>query len=367
MQRRAVVTHLLQRFPVSSERRACRLVRLSRSRWQSRMRRSRHDELRARLKELALLRPRWGYQRLHVLMRREGYRVNHKLVLRLYREEGLAVRRRSRKRVAVPRVPLPAPTAANARWSMDFVSDALADGRAFRCLTIVDDCTRECPAIEAAHSLPALRVIQVLDRLAATRGLPGSIVCDNGPEFAGKALDLWAHRRDVALQFITPGKPVENAYIESFNGRFRDECLNSEWFTSLTDAQRVIERWRRDYNEARPHSGLAGRTPEAFARELQQHQQLTPSPQRLTAWLAPLWGGRHCPFHSHSLTRSAPNSARRLSRSSCLRRSVAGRGLVPAWTIANWISPLSHLPHKRPFEPMKHSFQASCRSAPCGV
>ena len=282
-QRRAVVTHLLGQFPASSARRACRLVRLSRSRWQHRPRRSQHEPLRARLRELALLRPRWGYQRLHVLLRREGYRVNHKLVLRLYREEGLAVRRRARKHVAVPRVPRPAPTGANARWSMDFVSDALADGRPFRCLTIVDDFTRECPAIEVAQSLPALQVIQVLERLAATRGLPGSIVCDNGPEFAGRALDLWAHRRGVALEFIRPGKPVENAYIESFNGRFRDECLNVEWFTSLADAQRVIECWRRDYNEARPHGGLAGRTPEQFAKELQQHQPINPSPQRLTA------------------------------------------------------------------------------------
>jgi len=144
---------------------------------------------------------------------------------------------------------------------MDFITDALSDGRAFRCFTIIDNLTRECPAIEVAHSLPALRVIQALDRLAVTRGLPQSIVCDNGPEFAGRALDLWAHHHRVSLQFIRPGKPVENAFIESFNGRFREECLSTEWFTSLTDAQRAIEIWRNDYNHVRPHSSLDGRNP----------------------------------------------------------------------------------------------------------
>lgn len=279
-QRRDVVTHLLAGFPTSA-RRACELLDLSRSRWHYQRRRPNHDDLRERLRELAGMRPRWGYQRLHILLKREGRLVNHKLVLRLYREEGLAVsRRRRQKRVSVPRVPLPAPRLPNERWSMDFVSDALADGRQFRCFTLVDDLTRECPAIEVSASLPALRVIQVLDRLAVIRGLPRSIVCDNGPEFAGRALDLWAHHHGVALQFIRPGKPVENAFIESFNGRFREECLSTEWFTSLTHAQQVIESWRRDYNEARPHSGLAGRTPTEFARELERNHN---SPQRLTA------------------------------------------------------------------------------------
>ena len=156
---------------------------------------------------------------------------------------------------------------------MDFVTDARADGRAVRCFTLVDDFTRESLAIEVNHSLPALRVLQVLDRLARTRGLPRSIVCDNGPEFAGRAMDLWAHRAGVVLDFIAPGKPVENAYIESFNGRFRDECLNGAWFLDLTDAQRQIEAWRQDYNLARPHRGLAGRTPAEFARALQEQRQ----------------------------------------------------------------------------------------------
>ena len=178
------------------------------------------------------------------------------------------------------RVPLPTPTEPNERWSMDFVTDALADGRQFRCFNIVDDMTRECPAIEVAHSLPALRIIQVLDRLARTRGLPKSIVCDNGPEFAGHALDVWAHDRGVSLQFIRPGKPVENAFIESFNGKFRNECLDVNWFTSITDAQQEVERWRVEYNEVRPHSSLGRRTPAEFAMDLKRNNN---SPQRLTA------------------------------------------------------------------------------------
>ena len=204
---------------------------------------------------------------------------NRKLTQRVYREEGLHVRRRKRKRVAVVRTPLPAPTRPNTRWSMDFVSDALGDGRKFRSLTLVDDYTRESPAIEVDFSLPGERVTRVLDRVAAERGYPNVIVCDNGPEFRGEALDQWAHRHGVQLAFIEPGKPVQNAYIESFNGKFRDECLNENWFVSLADAQQTIEAWRIDYETARPHSGLAGRTPAEFARELLlTTPSFTPSP-----------------------------------------------------------------------------------------
>jgi len=270
-QRRQVVTHLLAAFSRSSARRACQLVRLSRSRWQYRSVRGDDAALRARLRELAAKKPRWGYQQLHILLRREGRLVNHKKVLRLYREEGLAVsRRRRKKHVAIARVPLPKPSARTERWSMDFVSDAL-----------VDDFTRECPALEVAHSLPAWRVIHALERVAAERGLPKSIVCDNGSEFTSKAMDRWAYERGVTLQFIRPGKPIENAYCESFNGKLRDECLNANWFASLADAQRAIEQWRQEYNEERPHKNLGRRTPVEFARSLQDK---TPStPQRLTA------------------------------------------------------------------------------------
>jgi putative transposase len=279
-QRRQVVTHLLAAYPVSA-RRACRLVGLARSRWQYCSRRPPRTELRERLQTLAAERPRWGYKRLHVLLRREGYRVNHKLVYRLYREEGLLVRRRRRKRVAGPRVPLPTPTEPNARWGMDFIMDSFVEGRRFRCLTMVDEYTRECPVIEVDTSLPAARVLQVLDRLATTRGLPRSLVVDHGPEFISKALDAWAYRHGVRLEFIRPGKPVDNAYIESFHGRFRDECLNQAWFWDLPDARRQIETWRRDYNEVRPHESLRYRTPKEFAEAL-THQGVT-SATRLSA------------------------------------------------------------------------------------
>ena len=251
-----------------SERRACRLTGVGRSSCRYRSVRPQQSELRERLRSLAHQRPRWDYKRLHVLLLREGVQVNHKRVYRLYREEGLAMRRRKRKRVAVPRQVRERPVQPNERWSMDFISDALAQGRRFRCLTLVDDFTRECPLIKVDTSLPALRVIRELDHLALTRGLPRQIVVDNGPEFAGKLLDAWAHERGIQLLFIRPGKPIENAYIESCNGRFRDECLNEHWFTSLADARRVIEGWRQDYNQVRPHSALGNRTPSAFAQEI---------------------------------------------------------------------------------------------------
>jgi putative transposase len=266
--RRTAVTHAMMTAGIS-ERRACRFTGFARSSQRYRTRRPPRHELRERLHTLAVLRPRWGYRRLHRLLRREGWTVNRKLTQRVYREEGLHVRRRRRKRVAVPRTPLATPTNPNERWSMDFVSDALGDGRKFRSLTLVDDCTRECPAIEVDTSLPGERVVRVLDRVAVMRGYPKAIVCDNGPEFRGEALDQWAHRHRVQLDFIDPGKPVQNAYVESFNGKFRDECLNENWFVSLADAQQTIEAWRIDYETARPHSSLDDRTPAEFARALQ--------------------------------------------------------------------------------------------------
>ena len=266
-QRRAPVTEAMTTAGVS-ERQACRYTGFARSSQRYRARRPLRTELRARLTTLAVLRPRWGYRRLYRLLRREGLVVNRKLVQRVYREEGLHVRRRRRKRVAIPRTPMPIPTEANERWSMDFISDAIADGRRFRALTIVDDVTRESPAIEVDTSLPGERVVRVLESVGKTRGFPKAIVCDNGPEFRSEALDQWADRRGVALLFIQPGKPIQNAFAESFNGRLRDECLNESWFVSLRDARETIEAWRVDYNVARPHSGLAGRTPEEFAKEL---------------------------------------------------------------------------------------------------
>jgi putative transposase len=275
-QRRQVVTHLRAAFDVSA-RRACRVIRLSRSRWHYQPQRPLRDApVRARLRELAAARPRFGYVRLGLLLRREGLVVNLKRVYRLYREERLLVRpHRGRKHAAVPRVPLAAPTGPQQRWGMDFIHDACTDGRRFRCLTMVDEYTRECPVIVADTSLPSARVIAVLEQLAAQRGLPQSLVVDHGPEFISRALDLWAYRRGIELVFIRPGKPVENAYVESFHSRFRDECLSAHWFDTLTDARFQIERWRQDYNEVRPHTSLAGRTPAEFAKTLKETGPIT--------------------------------------------------------------------------------------------
>lgn len=245
---------------------ACGLVQLSRSLYRYRSRRPDCAVLRERLMAIAAEKRRYGYRRVYLRLRREGWAVNRKRVYRLYREAGLAVRRRKRKRIGpFERKPLPKPLAANLSWSMDFVSDGLADGRRLRCLTIVDDCTRECVAIEVDTSITGTRVKAVLERLAETRGLPNSITVDHGPEFEGQVLDAWAYHRLVQLSFIRPGKPNENAYIESFNGKFRDECLNEHWFVTMAQARRIIEAWRVEYNTERPHSSLGDLTPEEFA------------------------------------------------------------------------------------------------------
>jgi putative transposase len=249
-----------------SERRACRLIGIGRSTLRYRSRpRSEEEPLRRRLRELAAERPRFGYRRLHVLLRREGVIVNHQRVARLYREEGLAVRRRRRKRVARDgrgRAALPA--RPNQQWGVDFVSDALAWGRRIRLFTVVDVFTREALAIEVDTSLPGGRVVRVVERFVAQRGVPDEIVLDNGPELAGKVLDQWAYERGVCLRFIEPGKPSQNAFVESFQGRLRDECLDRHWFLGLADARQTIEAWRQDYNRARPHSALGYQSPEEF-------------------------------------------------------------------------------------------------------
>ena len=191
--------------------------------------------------------------------------VNHKRTERIYREEGLSLRKRRRKKMAAQtRMVLPAPMGPNERWSMDFVIDSIVTGRRFRALVIVDDYSRECPAIEVDTSLGGIRVVQVLERLAETRGLPQVITVDNGPEFTSRVLDEWAYRHCVKLHFIRPGRPVENAYAESFIGRLRDECLNENWFITLRDTRAIIEGWRVDYNECRPHTSLGGLTPMEF-------------------------------------------------------------------------------------------------------
>ena len=249
-----------------SERRACRLVGLARSTMRSEPVKRAEDAIPERLRELARERQRFGYRRLTALLRREGKTVNHKRVYRLYREEGLALRRKRRKftcREVVPGL-MPAQR-ANERWAMDFVSDTLADGRRFRVLTIVDEFTRECPAVEVDTSLPGARVIRVLERLAFIRGLPKEVRVDNGPEFVCRAVRAWCEGKRILLRYIDPGKPMQNGHAESFNGRFRDECLNANWFATLADARRVIEGWRLDYNDNRPHSALGYKTPAEYA------------------------------------------------------------------------------------------------------
>ena len=254
--RREAVNHVIAHHH-RSERKACGLIRLARStkRYQARPRAD-EQALRKRLRELAAERPRFGYRRLTALLRRAGWEVNPKRVHRLYREEGLALRRKTRRKLRRDRPPSTAPQRVNERWSMDFVSDALASGRSFRNLTLVDDYTRECLAIEVDTSLGGARVRRVLERVAGERGRPEAILSDNGPEFQSRAVETWTLEAKLRQDFIEPGKPVQNAFIESFNGRLREECLNTHWFTNLADAQGKIAAWREDYNTQRPHSSL---------------------------------------------------------------------------------------------------------------
>jgi putative transposase len=219
-----------------------------------------------------------------VLLRREGWLVNHKRVYRIYRLEGLSVRKRKRKRKRVARwrsKTSAVPVRANSRWSMDFMSDATERRGPLKVLTMVDEYTRECLAIEVDTSLPGFRVVGVLERLRQTRGLPEEILMDNGPEFTSRVLDMWAHRHGVKLMYIEPGKPMQNPYIESFNGRFRDECLNQNWFMNVIEAKQIIESWRQEYNEVRPHSSLGNVTPAEFARRVSRLHPITDQPPRV--------------------------------------------------------------------------------------
>ena len=273
--RREVVTYLQTQHHFS-ERRACRLITVQRSSIRYRPCRTDCADVRQRLRALAHRRPRFGYRRLGVLLRRDGFVINHKRVHRLYREEGLALRRRRRKRAAsAVRVRPSLASQPGQQWSMDFMRDTLASGRSFRTLNVVDEFTRECLAIEVDTSLPGARVTRVLDHLREQRGLPELLIMDNGPEFTGKALDSWAYHHGVRLHFIDPGKPIQNAYVESFNGKFRDECLDQPWFVNLADARRTIESWRHDYNHVRPHSALGHQPPALFASMHAEQQQLS--------------------------------------------------------------------------------------------
>lgn len=235
-----------------------------------------NEQLQARLIELAGERRRFGYRRLHALVRREGISVNHKRLYRLYSDAGLTVRRRKRRHgIAVERQALELPSGPNDAWSMDFVSDALASGRRIKVLAIVDDFSKESVDLAIDFGISGHYVTRVLDQAARFRGYPKAIRTDQGPEFTGKALDQWACQHGVQLKLIQAGKPTQNAFIESFNGRFRDECLNGHWFTSLAEASILIAAWRRDYNQHRPHSALGYQTPAKFAAK---HRTIRPAP-----------------------------------------------------------------------------------------
>jgi putative transposase len=264
--RREAVARLRSAFLVS-ERRACSTLAVDRTSVRYRSTRPDDRELRCRLRELAVQRRRFGYRRLHILMLREGIQMNHKKLRRLYREEGLQVRRRGgRKRTLGTRAPLALPQGPNQRWSLDFQSDALADGRRFRIFAVVDDFTRECLALIADTSLPSLRVVRELDAVVALRGRPAMCVSDNGTELTSRAILRWSQEMRVEWHYIAPGKPQQNAFAESFFGRLRDECLNETLFTSLAHARAELAAWKDDYNTVRPHSGISNLAPAIFAR-----------------------------------------------------------------------------------------------------
>lgn len=268
--RREAVAHLQALLDVS-ERRACRVIGADRTVIRYRSRRDSDEALRERLRELAHQRRRFGYRRLHVLLRREGLTINRKKTQRLYREEGLTVRRRKgRKRAVGARAPLPVPALPNQRWSLDFVHDQMITGRRFRVLNVVDDVTRECLAAVPDTSISGKRVVRELTDLIARRGKPGTIVSDNGTELTSNAVLEWCGEARVEWHYTAPGKPTQNAFVESFNGRMRDELLNETLFSSLSHARKKIAAWVDDYNAERPHSSLGYATPAEFAAELKK-------------------------------------------------------------------------------------------------
>jgi putative transposase len=267
--RRPLVDYLQDQYR-ASERHACRVLRIGRGTYRYKSHPREWTELRARIREIAQSRVRYGYRKVLVLLRREGWQVGKHLVYRLYREEGLALKSKSQKRrrkAVRHREERFHPTAPNQAWSLDFVADQLQDGRRFRSLTIVDVFTRECVAIEVGQSLRGEDVVRTLNRLKQEGRTPKLLFCDNGSEFSGQAMDLWAYQNGAKIDFSRPGKPTDNAFIESFNGTFRDECLNVHWFESLFEAKQLIEAWRQEYNESRPHRALKDQTPSEFASQ----------------------------------------------------------------------------------------------------
>jgi putative transposase len=277
-QRRPVVNYIHDTYRVS-ERRACRVARVPVSTFRYDSRLEPRTALRLRIREIAKVRVRYGYRKIRVLLNREGWKVGKKLVYRLYREEGLTLRHkpRRRRRASLHRRERFRPTAANQVWSLDFVADQLVDGRRFRALTVMDVFTRESLAIEVGQRLKGPDVVSTLNEIRRERGVPKFLYCDNGSEFTSQIMDLWAYHNQVQIDFSRPGKPTDNAHVESFNGTLRAECLDIHWFASLAEAKQVIESWRREYNESRPHRSLGERTPSEFACQIALKGDLTSS------------------------------------------------------------------------------------------
>lgn len=266
--KRQAAGHLIETHAIS-ERRACRVVKLHRSvaRYQSESQRN-DEALKRRMQELAQRYPRYGYLMLHQFLRQEGLVVNRKRTYRIYCELGLQVRTKRRKKLTRPRVPMLVPSRPNERWSVDFMSDQLANGRRFRILNIVDDYSRQCVGQIVDISISGQRLARYLEQLALSRPLPKVLVCDNGSELTSKAMFFWSQQSGTRLHFIQPGKPMQNAFVESFNGTFRDNCLNEHWFSDLTDAKQIIDAWRHHYNHVRPHSSLGYMSPEKYAKQV---------------------------------------------------------------------------------------------------
>lgn len=264
---RQAVKYLLEEKRLKADR-ALKLVGMHSSTFYYKQQRQRDDtQLRQKLIELAQARVRWGFPMLLTLVRRDGFMDNHKRVHRIYCEANLQIRKRvKRHKIRHLRLVLPQATQPNQRWSMDFVHDVLSTGRRFRCFNLVDDFTHECILIKVDRSLRSEKLVAALNTIKLLRPLPEEIVCDNGPELISQNMDIWAYQNNVKLKFIQPGKPTQNAFVESFNGKFRNECLGQHWFLSIEEARKVIEEWRQDYNELRPHRSLKMQTPNEFAR-----------------------------------------------------------------------------------------------------
>jgi putative transposase len=259
-----------------SQRRACRLIKQTRSSQFYTSRKDRRDDLRSRMREIAHTRVRYGYRRIHVVLRREGWRLGRDQAYRLYTQEQLQLRSKlpKKRKMAVLRRERVQPKRPNDAWCMDFVSDELSTGVKFRILTVVDVHTREALAVEAGSRLKGEHVVDVLNRLVAQRGSPRHVFVDNGSEFTGRLMDMWAYHHGVRIDFSRPGKPTDNSFIETFNGSLRDECLNVHWFDQLGQAKGILEAWRRDYNESRPHSSLNDLTPAEYARKIKHLEQI---------------------------------------------------------------------------------------------